>query len=490
MKKILLIGLLLCVTAVSATACKSKYESSSCESPIRYSGEPYAYRTSERYVQFERVIEEDGMTFYFEPSGARHAVVERAVDTVKRVREFCEIPQPVYITDRNVTNVNTDGFWVNPNDSAELVCAVLLENNAEAELPFGIFAGVSANLLGVEELTEGNFELSEKYDYVKELQYPLFTERNTAKKERESAWKFAYKLGEVWLSEHTAEDLKTATKEDMVPVFKAVGAVFTDYYFPVGDFYYPLQAVTENLHYRFARDFEDCDLDVDLQSYPVLTDFIRENETLISEVCAFYGYEGFPEPVEAFFGKADEFGLFSYVTSYSDFNKNAILCYTASSFGRELCLCINYYGASGGYSLEWPIAAYFSYKYSSYAQMREYLDYSMQNKNCYVADAYTKEDVKFQKQIIKLYNEKFGKCDFEDFQTDKWIYCISYLYSWEAEKPMYMGAWISFVQYIHETYGFDVLMQFNRYSSGEINEKTLETYYSEWFEWLNAKLNG
>lgn len=472
----------------SVTACAPKYDAEKCETPIRGSGDSdkYFYCPKDRPLNFNRVIEESGTTFYYE-NGLSGRKIDRGVDAIKRVQAFCDVPQTVFFLEDTVTHVNGNGLWVNPNDNTELIGAVLLENASEAELPFGIFAGVIAVLLGEEkeftEYSESRLESSlEEYPYVKELQYPLYTARGTTKNERETAWNFAYLLGEKYLSKHTVNDLKNATKEDILFALEAVDAILPDYYFPVGDSEYPIQIIAENIHYFFAHNFEDCEFNDDLLKYPVLTAFVSENETLIDEVSPIYGLHGLPKSIDAFFGKRGEYNIAT--TGYSDLRRNAIACYTAGIFGHEIVHHIAYWGGNDGYFQE-AICSYFGIKYSYYARHREYLDYTLQTKNRDIV--YTDDVIEILKDAAELYNKRFGKSSMSDFNAEAWLQFGTYLYNKNSEHPTIgvLAQGITMVQYIYETYGWDVLMEINRsYKDAQIDGKTYYDFENEWAKWI------
>lgn len=171
--------------------CASKYDAAECKTPLNRScdADNYYYRPDDRVLNFNHIIKEGGLKFYYE-DGLSGKKIDHGVDAVKRVQEFCDVPQTVYLLEDTVTHVNSDGLWVNPTDNVELVGAVLLESAAESELPFGIFAGVSANLLGedIEYSTYSESRLESRMkevSYVTELQYPLYTNRETKKRTRD-----------------------------------------------------------------------------------------------------------------------------------------------------------------------------------------------------------------------------------------------------------------------------------------------------------------
>lgn len=480
----------------SISGCTSKYTSNECQSPLDHSNDStkYYYLPNNDSLNFNRNVQESGISFYYE-QGLKAKKIDNGIDAVKLVQEHFEIPQPVFITEKAITHVNVDGLWINPNDSAELIGAILLESTIDTEFPFGLFAGISANLfkddLSFDIYSEAKLISNLKeYPYADELQYPLYTKRETNDKEREIAWNFSYKIGSAWLKDNTIDDLKTANLDSVKTFLNENDVSLPKYHFIVGDYYYPTQVKTDNLHYYFAYNYDDCEFNEDEFSlkYNVLTDFIKENEVYISEVTPLYGYNGFPELVNCFFGTANEFN--QTPIGREDFTRNAITAYSVGIFGHELGHFISYYGDSYGRIFEEYIASFFAVRYSSYAAKSEYLDYSIRTKDRYRARNYTEADLDFLKTARDVYNNTFGKSGLNDFQAEKWILSVAYLRNQDYPAIGILAQGMSFFQYVYDTYGFDTLMTINKkYTSTNINGKKYSNFVDEWLEWVDNQFN-
>ena len=492
-KKQLAVVIAIVALATSLSGCVSKYKSVECETPLTHSKEStnYFYLPNSEDLNFDRKIEESGFSFYHE-SGLDGRKIDEAVDAVKRVQAFCEVPKTIFLLEDTITHVGADGLWINLGDSAELMGAILLESAVEAELPFGIFAGISANLLDDKDLdfslySESQLEEKlEEYPYVAELQYPLYTERETVGEERETAWNFAYRLGGEWLERNEVEALQTATAESVESFLTENGASLPAYQFIVGDYYYPTQIKTDNLHYYFAYNYDDCELNEEEFSfeYTVLTEFVKENETLIEEVSKTYSHEGFPTPVDCFFGKVDEYNLSH--TDSSSFTQNVITCYTVGRLSYHLVRWVAYYAELSGYTFDTVVNMLFSLKYSDYAAKLEYLDYSMSFEGRYSEKYQSESSMEWLKEIRNVYNAEFGESSISDFNVDGWIHSIGYAYNKNSEEIALYS--LSFVDYIYDTYGFDTLMTINRkHTSANIDGKTYDDFVEEWHSWLMSQ---
>lgn len=465
--------------------CASKYESAECETPLNRSSDSdkYRYKPHVRSLNFDRVIEENGFKFYYE-SGLSGRKIDHSIDSVKRVQEFCEIPQTIYLVKDTVTHVNVDGLWINPNDNTELIGAVLLESASESELPFGIFAGVSASLLGEEVEYSVYSEKTlksrlEEYSYVKELQYPLYTDKNTTKKERETAWNFAYKLGETYLETHSAEDLHTATVEEISLAMEAVGATLPEYYFPVGDYYYAIQIKTGYFNYYFSYDFKDSRLSEKEFSmeYQTLKEFAMENEEITSRNLAIFGRKGFPQKIDIFAANFDDL-----VTEGMTYPGNYVsIIRSVSCVMHEIMHTVLYEGGDDAYLKE-ELCEYFANP-STYRQMYYFQQY--QEK---IPDALKdKAEKQVLKDARKLYTSKYGKADFSNFDFENWLDCVAVIVNENHAKFYDLRQIVSFVKYIYENYGLEVLKDINDDLKIQNGDFTFDDLIVEWRSYLIEK---
>ena len=497
MKKLnnFIVFILITAFCLSLCGCKSKYNSVDCESPFTYPAEIANYYYKPDYEAFnnDKKIEESGLAFYYE-SGLSGRKIDNAVDAVKRVQTFCDIPQPIFLTEKSITFLGDDGLWVNCDDSAELIGAVILESTNKNELPFGFFAGVSAHFLNDSPdfaIYDGDKlqKSLKEYPYVSELQYPLFTTRNTSKNERNTAWNFALNIGKTWLNNHSVEDIKELTTADLQGIFEQFEVKLPHYRFSVGDYFYPVQMSTENLNYYFAHDYKDSELTEDYFSfeYPVLTKFLNENEVLVSEMTGHYGLNGFPEPVDCFFGTADVFKQYS--SGRSDPRHNTISCYTVTVFGHEIMHWVQYhtdYSFCG--KLDEVVHTVLNLKYSSFAAGSYYRDYKHEYKNRYLGGMYDDEAKSALKFATNTYNKVFGKCSYLEFDLDSFIDAIAYYYVQQTEEIHHINMImaVSLLSYVYDAYGIDVMMQVNKFTA-PVEGKPIREFIIEWSSLLKSK---
>lgn len=476
----------------SFCGCAPKYSSTDCESPIRYCCEvdKYYYKPSFDILNYNKKIEENGLNIYY-VSNLSGRKINNAVDALKRVQVFCDIPQPVFLIDNAVTYVNDGGLWINCGDSAELIGAVILENFNSGDIPFGFFAGISANIIS-EDFSFSVYNDSrlksglEEYPYVKELQYPLFISRYADKDERNAAWNFAFKIGEFWLNSHSVDELQTLTNEHLRGTFEQFGVQLPFYRFNVGDMFYPLNVSAKKLNYYFAYNFADCELSDDYFTlkYSSVKDFITENDRMLCDLTDLYGYSEFAQTVNCFFGRADEYG--QYRTGHSDFGRNALCCYSTGIFGHELMHWVHYFAGNNYGTFDESIYSFFGIKFSTPAKAIYFRDYQLEFKNRFAGGRYSEEEIATIKQARKLYNDVLGKCSFSQFDINMYINAVAYAYNSKSSKLNLIQC-VSFLNYIYDKYGFATMIKISvDGTSVNIDGKTFKNFTAEWVQSLNA----
>lgn len=468
-------------------ACAGRYSSTESTCPITSEGTEYYYHPDLKKLNFNRKTEALGCIFYLEEDvSGKNA--DSGIDSVKRAKDFCEIPSDVYVLKDGVTHVSTEGLWLNPEDDPALILAILLENSKSHELPFGVFAGVSAALLKDdakfpvyrEEKLEENLK---KYPYVKELQYPLYTTVYTKREERETAWNFALKIGEIWLRDHTVSDLKQATGEDFSEFFTQLGAEIPDFYCPVGDLNYPWQVETGFFHYRIIAEFQDLyftkkEFTVD---YPTIKSYVEENERIVTENLALFGILDFGEKVDVFFGDFEELAKPGGMSFIKD---NVILLRTVSATVHEMThFVLNQ--SVGNRNLCEGICEWMNP--SSYRRLAHYKMY----KNTYPKKIFSEDVAKeFLPLARSLYNKTYGKANLDNFDLFHWVDCLAASMcvnrDWKIHNSIQHA---SFLRYLYETYGMEMILDLDDDLEIAGGEKTTGDLIEEWMSVLKTKFS-
>lgn len=493
------------VIILALAGCGSRYPYRELPSfPFASESERYLILPNTETETFDRVSEKDGKVFFYR-SEMRGGKVDKGIEAVDRL-SFSEMDVPVFLSGNALTHLSEEAFWVNPDDETRLLGAVALAFQDGESLPFGLYAGASMYLLDESPKYTGSAleKRLGKYPYCRELQYPLYTAEKTTREERETAWSFAYSVAAKWFETDTLEELFVSSPEDWTEVLSATGAELPEYKFFVGDNYYGTRAETENFFYLFPRKYIDRLYDENefSISYPVLTDFFRENEAYLKETCSLLGAPVYPKRVTVYMGGMGglEFlgdGGFSGYFNYDSNREPYIVCNTVYAFSHEATHYIfEYMGQRYSNPLNEAMCSFFAYR-SVHAKF-----FGLDCWNAYCGVPYydkfyregrSKEQEENLTAIRKLYDSVFGKADEENFSPMKFLACMA-VYNQATVEDMlpaldeYNILKQLFAQYIFETYGAKALLDTDRlWKNVEIDGKTFDELTAEWIAQLYAE---
>lgn len=485
----------LVILTASLAGCVSKYPAEEIEAVSEQYD--YFYKPDVERHDFDRKATVEGLTFYYESSLGSKA--DGAIENVLSVNEFCEITQPVYLSDRMVTHAEETALYVNVKDDAKLIGATYLAYLGGEALPFGCYAGASAHLLGEKATHPDNLD---KHPNAKELQYPHFTRSYGKSAERKAAWGLATEVASDYLSTHTLEELLSSKPEEWGEIFTKHGAeIPTEYIFPVGDTLYPIQVKTESFHYHFACDFVDRYYDNISHDYSSLRDFILENEAFLEETTTLISGNRFAKAANVYFKKyifTDDPVILEQGNGFADFNNNAIVCDTIQAFSHEVVhFIISFYNGFRTHPFAEALCNYFANisKYSPWFTRIRY-DFYL-GKDVYDKLLKKNVNVKQVKQITKfqqkLYDYHFGRATEETFDYMKFEVCAAALADrkgMDLEQTGYYSSFrTTFIYYLHQTYGTEALKEFLiSYYTFEFDGKTLDDIYEEWQDFLDSFL--
>ncbi len=483
-------GLLL-AAAVGSAGCDSKYAYTECTSPLQYEAEyeGYFFRPTSHVYRFDRLAVEGGISFYYE-SDMSGGKVDDGIGKVLRLSELFAIEKPVYLSEEAMTHANETEFWVDPGDSAELIGGTYLAECAGERLPFGVYAGACAVLLGG---ASGGRDPSKRSDGCTELEYPLFTEDGADKKTRKAAWELAAAVAGDFLDGRSLEELLASGVSDWEEIFARRGVTVPAYRFRVGDTAFPVKIETADLRLYFSRDFRDrCYFEEFSYDYPVLTAFAGEGEAYLRETAELFGYGGFPEPVNVFFGNKF-LPITSSGVTYPE--RNLIACNSVGAFAHEVTHMVTHYArGAGGYPLEEAIAQYFSFRsaHAPWTRLSLYWAYEGRTVRDLLyeeAGIVTEDGGERVRAAADVYDRRFGRATEEDFSALGFLLCCAGLFAGDDATPSipspYHPLRVSFVHYLMSVYGMEGLLEVNRnYGTAKIGETDFEGIVAGWREWL------
>lgn len=481
---------------ICSSACASKYPYEEVKSPFNYEQEyyDYYYKPNSHVYQFDRLVKISDLEIYYE-SSLRAGKVDRAIENLTRVGEALEIPQKIFLSEQAVTHANDTQLWVNVSDEAALIGGVLLAHAGQERLPFGCYAGASAQLLGERaeiEKAELSSEQKELAD-ARELQYPLYL-RSAEKKVGQAAWSLGQAVAKDYLATHTLEELKASEREDWEEIFVSYGARIPDeYHFCVGDSAFPTQILTKNFHYYFACDYKDRHYDEFDLSYGVLREFALENEAYVEEMTTLLYDEEFSDPVDAFFG--NEF-IDVTIAGLADISRNAIVCNAAEAFSHEATHFISYNRSGiGGHELEEALCNYLPL-ISRNASWRNLGLWDLYRGNLIRKDnllgdyVFSEKQLAFYQMLSELYDYHFGSATKETFDPMKLELLAA---AYDAERYMklddvypYSPVRVSLIYYVHTVYGIKGLfLLLKQFDYAEFEGKPFAEVYDDWQAYLD-----
>ena len=196
-------------------------------------------------------------------------------------------PVTYYLSDEIICNYRTtqsEGTVVSFSSEIseeEGLAWVLNAVSDNEELPYGIYAGLSAYWLD-----EGKYSLLIKMsiagaECLTDLQFPLYEQNNMEPKEREFAWNFSYTLVKDWLDGgRTETQLADLTKEQLNAYLqKEYRISLPDYEFSPYSSQYEYKVSQDCFTYYINKEYRDLILpDEDFTTaYDDLCDWLEDN---------------------------------------------------------------------------------------------------------------------------------------------------------------------------------------------------------------------
>lgn len=199
----------------------------------------------------------------------------------------------VIISDNFVSN-----FWTNetlglcislPSKTSyeEIVSWSLCSQNIESDLPFGVYAGISALLTNSPLCEKFPLSVINKNSIYADLQFPLYEIDNLADNERKIAFSFAKRLIKDMLSDNkTYADILSMSKDDLnLFLSEKYGVCLPEYSFEPYSKEYEYKVKQGCFTYYINREYNDIILPADVFStkYSVLTDWLKDNAKTTKE---------------------------------------------------------------------------------------------------------------------------------------------------------------------------------------------------------------
>lgn len=503
MKKVKLVLLILslcclCACGVSG-ACNSNnetyiphYETEDC------SVSENEINNSSNTVNYNKKFAVGKTTLYFDSDLKEGQTVDKWIECVSKFNNILKQKEfvcvnAVYLIDKLIANYKSDNGVISmsfkPETAEEEAFAWILQAvSGNDNLPYGVFAGLAADWLEIEEYSSFVHSSLDGAKYLTELQFPIYEKGNLPDGERAYAWSFSkYLVDSLIQSGKTEKQIIQMDSDELISFLNGkFGIISPDYTFYPNSTKYEYKVKQGCFTYYINREFNDLILPKSRfnTSYNFISDWLKDNSSTAKESNSVFGI-GSMYDIDVYLDD----GLKSNGISgeaYSNASTNYIKIYSVGSFSHEYIHHILYKNGKSGNLRE--VFTEFHANTSKYSNLMWY--YLLSGK----CETYPYSDEIREKQTyletIKLYN-KISAFEASPDNFNYWLYadCFSLLYTNKGEK------WISRLQhnscmyYIDRMYGSDSLWLLNSVVTLPIDGKSYETIVYEWMDYLKTLKN-
>ena len=488
---ILSVVIVLTISAIVLVCCTKKhytpkYSTESCDLTVRD-------ENSSNKVFFDKSYTNGNVKIYLgsdiKDDKITDFLIENSIDAYSLIENnaLLKTDFTVVISDNFVSNYWTNetlGLLVSlPTKTSyeEIASWFLCSQNMESDLPFGVYAGISA-LLTNSSLCE-NFPLSviNKNSIYSDLQFPLYEIDNLADDERKIAFSFAKRLIEDLLSENkTYTDILSMSKDDLGSFLsEKYGVCLPEYSFEPYSKEYEYKVKQGCFTYYINREYNDIILPVDVFStkYSVLTDWLKDNAKTTKESDEVFHISDMYDINVYLDDGLKSTGITGY--AYSDY----INMYSIGSFSHEYIHHILFYLGQSGYARE--VIPEMHASTSKYAMAMWYYLFTGQAKNFpYNKEVKEKETYLQTLTLYKKYKVKTPTVDDFDF----WLFadCFSAIYTEKGTTFIHRVQTDSLAYYIARVYGANYVWQINMNTQIVIEGKPYLDVVDEWYNYIKS----
>lgn len=493
MKKKLLTALLaaLCITAgafgFSACGDNGNYTP-------EYELEKCSLRTNEfnnidNRVTYDKMFPVGETLILFDEDLKDSRIIDKWIDRISKFTEILNRKEfgcadGVYISDKLIANFRTENgqtllSFRSDTTEEEAFGWILQAVSDNADLPYGVFAGLAAEWLDIDKYSSFVYSGIGGAGYLTELQYPLYETGNLSEKERAFAWSFSRFLVKDLISSGKTEKQVSSMDIDGLNAFlqSAYKISLPDYAFFPYSTKYEYRVEQDCFTYYINREFTDIILPESCFStaYNHLSDWLKDNGETTNESNAVFGVSS----MYAINVYLDD-GLKSYGTS-GEAGSDYIFIYSAGSFSHEYIHHILYLKGNSGNLRE--VFTELHANTSKYSNLMYYYLISGQSENYPYPDG---EKQTYEK-TLELY-EKLSGFPASPENFDYWLFsdCFSAIYTKKGEKFISRAQSSSMIYYIARVYGSQYLLKLNMDNKASIDGKTTDEVIDEWINYLQT----
>lgn len=487
---VLVLTIIIVASAMVLTCCSKaytpKFKVESCDITIKDKN------TSET-ICLNKKYDKDGVDIYFgndiSDAEKRDFLIENSVKAYSLLKdnELIKDGYSVIVSNSFVTNCWTDGMLglcvSLPTDISleEIVVWCLYSQNGESNLPFGIYAGISARLCNIEVCDSSDTETVEEDAFYTDLQFPLYEKDNLSKNDRKRAYGFAKRVIEDLLAEgKTYVEILKMSKADLSDVLlEKYGVSLPKYTVESYSTKYEYRIKQGCFTYYVNKEYRDIVLpsDVFSTSYDKLRDWLKDNEKTTAESNALFNVTNMYE-IKVYL----EDGMKSNgITGYA--HDDYIDLYSVGSFSHEYIHHILYYLGKSGIARE--VIPELHANTSKYARAMWYYLFTGQSKTFpYNQEVNEKNTYLTTLELYKKHNKNNPTIDNFDF----WLFanCFSAIYTKTGTAFISRVQPDSLAYYIARVYGSNYVWELNMNPEIVIGGKPYQDVVAEWAEYIKS----
>lgn len=499
MKKVKLVLLILslcclCACGVSG-ACNSNnetyiphYETEDC------SVSENEINNSSNTVNYNKKFAVGKTTLYFDSDLKEGQTVDKWIECVSKFNNILKQKEfvcvnAVYLIDKLIANYKSDNGVISmsfkPETAEEEAFAWILQAvSGNDNLPYGVFAGLAADWLEIEEYSSFVHSSLDGAKYLTELQFPIYEKGNLPDGERAYAWSFSkYLVDSLIQSGKTEKQIIAMDIAQLNSYLKSeYGVTLPDYSFLPYSTRYHYSVLQDCFTYYINKNFIDYFLPEErfTAKYNYLSDWLKDNAETTKATNELFGVGNmYPLKVYLYEGVAD-------VNTTGEIGKDFMNIYSAGIFSHEYIQHILIYKGQNG-NLRDTVPQLHA-NTSKYANLMWYYYYSGNASNYNYSDLISEKSA--YAEAMSLYN-KLSSVPASEEHFDFWLFadCYSALYTVKGTRFILRLQPNSLHKFIAREYGSDYIWQLNFDGMCPIGDKSVDEVIEEWIEYLQTLKN-
>lgn len=363
----------------------------------------------------------------------------------------------------------------------EITSWFLASQNTESDLPFGVYAGITATISESPLFEDILISSIENDVYFADLQFPLYETDNLTDKERKIAYGFAKRIIKDLKSDNkTYADIFSMSKEELdLFLSENYGMRLPEYSFEPYSKEYEYRVKQGCFTYYINKEYKDLVLPDDVFStkYGALTDWLKDNAETTAKSNEVFRISNMYD-INVYLDD----GLKSTgITGYA--YRTDIDIYSVGSFSHEYIHHILFYLGKSGYARE--IIPQMHANASKYDRAMWYYLFTGQANNFpYNKEVKEKETYDKTIDLYKRYSAETPSAT----NFNYWLFadCFSAIYTEKGKTFIHRAQTDSLAYYIAKEYGGNYVWQINMNTQILIDGKPYSEVVDEWYNYVKS----